>query len=122
MLLSENGDRVFISTYDGIIYISKTVFDYINGKTEHKYTNHEENRNTNYTRNKNRNKKNRTGINRPYGEHWFSPQARSDIRVLKSEFRKLAQMYHPDNFDGSPEIFVEIQNERVEILCNLGSK
>ena len=62
---------------------------------------------------------NKDKIKKPYGNCWFSPKARKDIRRLKKEYRRLAVMFHPDNFDGDPGIFVEIQMERMDILSKM---
>jgi len=62
---------------------------------------------------------NKDKIKKPYGDRWFSPEARKDIRRLKKEYRRLAVMFHPDNFDGDPGIFVEIQMERMDILSKM---
>ena len=58
-------------------------------------------------------------VEKAYGESWFSPLAHSNIRTLQSEYRLLAKKYHPDNFGGRHDVFVEIQIERNEIICNL---
>lgn len=57
-------------------------------------------------------------IQRPYGKHWFSPQAHSDMKALTKEYHRLAKQYHPDVCDHSrsQELFQEILNERAEIL------
>lgn len=56
---------------------------------------------------------------KPYGSHWFSDRAYRDIAQMKFEYRKLVKIYHPDGEDGEASIFIEIQNEKNEILRNL---
>lgn len=57
---------------------------------------------------------------KPYGDKWFSPQARRDRNVLRREYRELGKKYHPDN-NKNPNvttIFQDIMAERMEILSN----
>ncbi len=56
---------------------------------------------------------------KPYGEHWFSKAAYTDIKELRKEYRKLAAKYHPDNNPEGIEAFLEIQKERETILSLL---
>lgn len=60
-----------------------------------------------------------TSQQKPYGAHWFSPTAYTDIKVLRKEYRKLATKYHPDNNSDGVEVFLEIQKERETILESL---
>lgn len=53
---------------------------------------------------------------KPYGEHWFSDKAYSDMDVMKKEYRVLASKYHPDNNQNSSREFLDIQKERNLIL------
>ncbi len=47
------------------------------------------------------------------GGSWFSEKARTDMEVLKKEFRELAKKYHPDVSTGvqAADIFKEISAE-----------
>lgn len=36
------------------------------------------------------------GLERLFGDSWFSEKAHTDMKVLKKEFRELAKKYHPD--------------------------
>ena len=55
---------------------------------------------------------------RPFGDCWFSPAARQDMKALKEEYHRLAKQYHPDVCGDrrGQQIFQEILNERAEIL------
>lgn len=55
-------------------------------------------------------------VYRPYGDKWFSPEANKNLTLLRKEYAILAKKYHPDNYNGSVKIFVEIQEERANIL------
>ena len=57
-------------------------------------------------------------IVRPFGDCWFSPVARRDMKALKEEYHRFAKQYHPDVCGDrrSQQIFQEILNERAEIL------
>lgn len=53
------------------------------------------------------------GLERLFGDSWFSEKARTDMEVLKKEFRELAKKYHPDVSTGvqAADIFKEISAE-----------
>ena len=53
-----------------------------------------------------------------YGDSWFSPNAHKDVGILRTEYKKLAKMYHPDINPEYSSIFVEINIERSKILDN----
>lgn len=61
-------------------------------------------------------KKKLSDVTKPYGENWFSPEAYTDIAVMKREYRKLAAKYHPDNAEYDSEVFVSIQAEKSAIM------
>lgn len=60
-------------------------------------------------------------IERPYGNSWFSPEARTDMQLLKKEYRALVKKYHPDVcvLSNSTEIIQEIFNEYSEVLSTI---
>ena len=49
----------------------------------------------------------------PYGNSWFSEEAHQSADVLKSEYRKLAKIYHPDicKLPDSSDLFKAISTE-----------
>ncbi len=53
--------------------------------------------------------------------HFFSPEARKDLLVLKKEYRALVKKYHPDNMTGvdTTVIMQRIMTERADIIANL---
>lgn len=53
------------------------------------------------------------GLERLFGDSWFSEKARTDMEVLKKEFRELAKKYHPDVSTEvqAADIFKEISAE-----------
>lgn len=58
-------------------------------------------------------------INKPFGNSWFSPEAHSDMKVLRKEYNVLAKRFHPDNDPNGAEIFISIQEERCKIIDGL---
>ena len=56
--------------------------------------------------------------NMPYSGSFFSPQAHTNLSVLKKEYRRLVKRYHPDAGGDAHdvEIMLVIMNERADIL------
>ena len=63
-------------------------------------------------------------VEKPYGDSWFSPEAHSDINVLRTEYHNLAKTYHPDvsSLTHSTQVFQEILQEHTEIINKLEAK
>lgn len=63
-------------------------------------------------------------VEKPYGDSWFSPEAHSDISILRAEYYKLAQKYRPDvsSQTYSSQIFKGILQEYAEIIDALETK
>jgi hypothetical protein len=61
---------------------------------------------------------------KPYGDSWFSPEAHSDINILRVEYHNLAKIYHPDvsSFTYSTQVFQEILQEHTDIIRKLESQ
>lgn len=60
-----------------------------------------------------------TKVVKPYGNSWFSPDAHKNLSALKKEYHKLIMKYHPDAPNGSADIFIDIQNERQQIIDSI---
>lgn len=58
------------------------------------------------------------------GGSWFSEKARTDLRVLKEEYRVLVKKYHPDSSGDTKtaKIFMRIMAERADILEGITEK
>lgn len=56
-------------------------------------------------------------VKKPYIDSWFSNAAHNDLSIMRKEYRELVKKYHPDNFDGSSKYFIQIQEERAQILA-----
>jgi len=114
--------KVLVFQFGHFWYIDKEIYDqYFNSSESDSSHSNKQTRGNQNAKSSFKSKEfvNKDKIKKPYGDCWFSPEARKDIRRLKKEYRRLAVMFHPDNFDGDPGIFVEIQMERMDILSKM---